>query len=258
MINFKKLKMEKNQLRALLIGMAITLLFSLFSFFGAFKIFEYKTQDFRFQLRGEREASETVKVVCMGDESVNDKAMGRWPWRRRYHAILLNILSKYKPSMIMYDVFFTEKDNYPEDDQILAGQLRKVKTYFPMFCIIDKGKAEEIKDPFQKMLLNKIAIPGKADESFYNAVELVLPITRFSGALSGSGYVNAVPDRDGMTRRVPLFVRHGEKIYPHIAFVMAMNYLGVDKPDIEIRPGKFVNIKKSKYGAFRIPVGGGA
>ncbi|PKM99371.1 MAG: hypothetical protein CVU78_06675 [Elusimicrobia bacterium HGW-Elusimicrobia-2] len=254
MINFKNIKLEKNTLRALLIGMVITLLFSFFSFFGAFKIFEYKTQDFRFYLRGEREASGKVKILEMGDESVSDKAMGRWPWRRRYHAILLNIISKYNPSMVMYDVLFTEKDNYPEDDQILAGQLQKLKTYFPMFCIIDKGATEEINDPFQKMLLNKIAIPGKADKSFYNAIELVLPITRFSGALAGSGYANAIPDRDGTTRRVALLVSHGGKIYPHIAFIMAMNYLDVDKSDIEIRPGKFINIKKSKYGAFKIPV----
>ncbi|MDO9513620.1 MAG: adenylate/guanylate cyclase domain-containing protein [Elusimicrobiota bacterium] len=254
MINFKNIKLEKNTLRAFLIGAAVTLLFSLFSFFGVFKIFEYKTQDFRFFLRGEREASEKVKIICMGDESVNDKAMGRWPWRRRYHAILLNILSKYNPAMVMYDVLFTEKDNYPEDDQILAGQLKKLKTYFPMFCIIDEGEPEAITDPFQKMLLDKIAIPGHPLASFYNAVELVLPITRFSGAVAGSGYANAVPDRDGMTRRVALVINHDGKIYPHIAFIMAMNYLGVDNSDIEIHPGKFISIKKSDGGAFRIPV----
>ena len=92
-IDFKNIRIEKNTLRALLIGMAVTLLFSLFSFFGVLRVFEYKTQDFRFFLRGEKDASEKVQIICMGDESVNDKAMGRWPWRRRYHAILLNLLS---------------------------------------------------------------------------------------------------------------------------------------------------------------------
>ncbi|MEA2082392.1 MAG: adenylate/guanylate cyclase domain-containing protein [Elusimicrobiota bacterium] len=254
MINLKNIKLGKNQLRALLTGLTITVGFSLLSFFGTLNILEYKTQDFRFRLRGEREASEKVKVICMGDESISDKAMGRWPWRRRYHAILLNILSKYKPAMVMYDVLFTEKDNYPEDDQILAGQLRKLKTYFPMFCIIDKGETEKINDPFQKLLLKKIAVPGKADKSCYNAIELVLPITRFSGALAGSGYANAVPDRDGMTRRVALVVSHGGKIYPHIAFIMAMHYLDVKNSDIELHPGKYINIKKSSRGSFRIPV----
>ncbi|PIY18033.1 MAG: hypothetical protein COZ15_01305 [Elusimicrobia bacterium CG_4_10_14_3_um_filter_49_12_50_7] len=253
-IDFKNIRIEKNTLRALLIGMAVTLLFSLFSFFGVLRVFEYKTQDFRFFLRGEKDASEKVQIICMGDESVNDKAMGRWPWRRRYHAILLNLLSKYNPAMVMYDVLFTEKDNYPEDDHVLAGQLNKLKTYLPMFCMIDKGEAEEIQDPFQKLLLKKIAIPGEVDASFYNAIELVLPITRFSGAVAGSGYANAVPDSDGTTRRVALVVAHNGKIYPHIAFKMALDYLGVDNADIEIQPGKFINIKKSKYGAFRIPV----
>lgn len=248
------IKIDKKIKTAFLIGAAVTFAAGILYLSGAMEMLEYKSQDFFFNLRGERTVSSKVKVICMGDESINDKAMGRWPWRRRYHAILLNILSKYKPAMVMYDVLFTEKSDYAEDDQILAEQLPKAKIYFPMFSIVDKGLPKKISDPFHKLLLARIAVPGKVDKTFYNAVELVLPVSRFTTGLAGSGYANAIPDSDGTTRRVALLIQYDGRIYPHIAFIMAMHYLGADMKDISIKPGKYIKIKKSKIGSFRIPV----
>lgn len=248
------LKVDKSKLVAFLIGGGITLVFAFFSLFGVMKTLEYKTQDFRFQIRGERRGSDKVRIICMGDESVTDKAMGRWPWKRRYHAIILNIFSKYKPAEVMYDVLFTEKSDYEEDDRILADQLKKLKVYFPMFCIIDEGEAQKIENPFQRILLNRIVVPGEVNDSLYNAVELVLPVARFALGLAGSGYANAVPDADGTTRRAPLLIQYDGKMYPHIAFLMAMHYIGAEWENVEIKPGKYINIKKSKIGSFKIPV----
>ncbi|MFH1353499.1 MAG: adenylate/guanylate cyclase domain-containing protein [bacterium] len=248
------MKSDKSKWITFAIGGAVTLTAALFSVFGILKTLEYKTQDFRFHIRGARRGSDKVRIVCMGDESVSDKAMGRWPWRRRYHAIILNIFSKYKPAEVMYDVFFTEKSDYEEDDRILAEQLKKLKVYFPMFCIIDKGKAKEIENPFQKMLLDRVAVPGKVNDSLLNAVELVLPVSRFTTGVAGSGYVNAVPDDDGTTRRVALLIQYKGKMYPHIAFLMAMHYIGAEWKNVEVNPGKYIKVKKSKSGSFKIPL----
>ncbi len=248
------MKADKSKWTTFAIGGAITLTAALFSVFGILKTLEYKTQDFRFHIKGERRGSERVRIICMGDESISDKALGRWPWRRRYHAIILNIFSKYKPAEVMYDVLFTEQSDYDEDDRILAEQLKKLKVYFPMFCIIDKGEAKEIENPFQKMLLNRIALPGEVNDSLLNAVELVLPISRFAPGVAGSGYANAVPDADGTTRRVALLIQYKGKMYPHIAFIMAIHYIGAEWKDLVIKPGKYIKVKKSKVGSFKIPL----
>ncbi len=248
------MKMDKNRAVLFFIGGGLTALFVAFYSFGVLKTIEYKTQDFRFHIRGERKRSPHISVICMGDESVSDNAMGRWPWSRKYHAILLNILSKFHPAMVMYDVLFTEKSRNEDDDRILAQQLKKLNVYFPMFCIIDKGQPKEINDPFQKLLLKRIKVPGKPNKSAYNAVSVVMPISRFVLGLAGSGYANAIPDPDGTTRRVSLLVKYKDKLYPHIAFLMALKYIGASWKDVVIKPGKYIKIVRSKVGKIKIPL----
>jgi len=244
-------KDKKKKLMILGIGAGISLLFMIFYFAGFLDEYEYKTLDLRFKIRGPRQAPKNLHIIAMGDESVNDRAFGRWPWSRRIHAIFLNILSRYSPKSVMYDVLFTEKSN-PAEDNALASQLGKLNVYFPFFCIIDEGKPKDITNPFQKLLLKRVSLPP-APGPVLNAVEIVHPIPIFTTGLKGSGYANAIPDSDGKTRRVPLLVKYKKDFYPHIALRIALDWFGVSDENIEIKAGKYFKIK-TKDKVIKIPL----
>jgi EAL domain-containing protein (putative c-di-GMP-specific phosphodiesterase class I)/CHASE2 domain-containing sensor protein len=67
-------------------------------------------------------ASKDLIVVKIDDASLRE--VGRWPWPRRYHAQLIDELTKAGAKRIFFDVLFHEESN-PVDDEILAQSLRR-------------------------------------------------------------------------------------------------------------------------------------
>ena len=67
-------------------------------------------------------ASGDIVVVKIDDDSLRD--IGRWPWPRRYHAQLIDELSKAGAKRIFFDVLFHGKSD-PADDQMLADALER-------------------------------------------------------------------------------------------------------------------------------------
>jgi diguanylate cyclase len=67
-------------------------------------------------------ASGAITVVRIDDDSLRD--IGRWPWPRRYHAQLIDALTKAGAKRIFFDVLFHGKSD-PVDDQMLASALER-------------------------------------------------------------------------------------------------------------------------------------
>ncbi len=257
-IDLKKHKL----LLELLIVLTVTSLIAVLCLFNVGEPFELKTIDLRFKLRGPtKNASNAVEIIYMGDESI--EALGRWPWRRNYHALLVHVLSLYKPAAICFDVLFTEPDNsFPEDDRFLAKASKDSKlTYFPFYFY----HPEKLNEADYELLKRKVSISGKIKDGalpyedefhgeLYKSVAMTTPIPRLIDAFKGTGFVNAPPDSDGTTRRVPLVIEYRRDLYLSYAFGITCDYLGVDRKDIKVRPGKYVEIKKSKIGPIKIPI----
>jgi EAL domain-containing protein (putative c-di-GMP-specific phosphodiesterase class I)/CHASE2 domain-containing sensor protein len=67
-------------------------------------------------------ASGNIVVVKVDDVSLRD--VGRWPWPRRYHAQLIDELTKAGAKRIFFDVLFHGKSD-PVDDEMLANSLKR-------------------------------------------------------------------------------------------------------------------------------------
>jgi EAL domain-containing protein (putative c-di-GMP-specific phosphodiesterase class I)/CHASE2 domain-containing sensor protein len=67
-------------------------------------------------------ASGDIIVVKIDDDSLRD--IGRWPWPRRYHAQLIDELTKAGAKRIFFDILFHEKSD-PADDNMLAQSLER-------------------------------------------------------------------------------------------------------------------------------------
>ena len=62
---------------------------------------------------------------------------------------------------------------------------------------------------------------------------LSVPIRGYIESIKGSGFIDAEPDLDGVTRKVPLFIRYEDKILPQLTVAALLDSLGVK--DIEAK-----------------------
>ncbi|MDH5174288.1 MAG: CHASE2 domain-containing protein, partial [Elusimicrobiota bacterium] len=239
----------------LLLSLAVAGIVAVLYLLSVGESFELRTQDYRFQLRGERKINPVIQIVFMGDDSI--KILGRWPWRRRYHAALLHALSQYRPRVIGYDVLFTEAaTGFPEDDRFLAQATKEAgNVYYPFFFTMKEEKEVGVETGSQ-LNIEEFALNYqiREEDHFLQASEATLPIIELAANMRGTGFVNVRPDMDGTTRRVPLVMKYQERLYPSLSLKLVSDYLGVEKDNIRVRPGRYIELKSSLLGDIKIPV----
>jgi len=122
--------------RNLLIFFLLSLFIALFMFFlaeqKAFRLIELKMLDYRFQLRGKTTISKDIILVSIGEKDI--ELLGRWPWPRKYHADLIQILNMHGVKVIGYDILFSTPDKKdPDSDSCLADAAKEAgNVCFPM------------------------------------------------------------------------------------------------------------------------------
>lgn len=80
-----------------------------------------------------RTLHDDVIIVAIDNKSI--ETLGRWPWRRTFHAELLDRISTDHPKAIGLDVLFIEPDHmHPYDDAMLAASIkRNTPVVLPVF-----------------------------------------------------------------------------------------------------------------------------
>lgn len=111
--------------------------------------------------------------------------------------------------------------------------------------------------PFQSVVMEKWGMDYSKKEggNMLSAIRIETPplkgLTRYS---SGIGFANINPDVDGTNRKVPLLIEYDGKLYPHLAFKMACDYLGIKADQISLKPGKYIELKPKDLPAIKIPI----
>jgi adenylate cyclase len=90
---------------------------------GSLERLELSTVDARFKLRGEQPAPGNLIVVGIDDKTF-DELDERWPFSRNRFAKALETVSAADPSVIVYDVQFTEESDNPRADNRLIEASR--------------------------------------------------------------------------------------------------------------------------------------
>ncbi len=191
------------------------------SYFRVFDNFELSTLDFRFVLRPVKTApADKVVIIEIGDDSV--AKLGRFPFDRSYHALLINALSESGAKAIVFDVLFSApQENDAELEQAISESGR---TYLPLALDINNADKSDI-----------VSAKGFASEC----------LSGLASKAKGTGHINVVPDSDGKFRRLPLYVKYNDKLYPNMSLLVACDYLGIDRNDIKFLPGNNISCGKA-------------
>lgn len=192
--------MEKNKRISLLIGGCVGLFILSLWWLGALQGLENKSLDFRFKLRGQVKPPESIAIVVVNEESIQQ--LGRWPWPRDVHGELVKRLTRAGAKSIVFDVLFVE----PDTDHPLA----------------DKNFGRVIGDSGKVVLgsfYRKVTSEGVP-------VDLALPIRPLLKK-SKTGFVNVYTELDGINRKIPLMeVSEQGEMVPSLALAALSQYLG--------------------------------
>lgn len=178
-------------------------------------------------------ADDRVVVVEIDEESL--AAKGQWPWPRDLVADLVRRIAAGKPAALGLDILFAEPDRWspprlaetvrglpqdavaalarlPENDELLAQAIGAV----PTVLVVDpSGEAPE---QGVQSVVTPVRQEGADPRPFLlHYRSLLRNRPALERAAAGVGASAAVPDRDGVLRRVPLALLAGGQIVPGFA-----------------------------------------
>lgn len=170
-----------------------------------------------------------VAIVDIDDRSLG--AIGQWPWSRDVVARLVTQLRDLGASVIALDIVFPESDRFDRvdterqasPDAELASVLRSthaVVGYAFTFTSPAQGSRDCVLHPLTLPVIQRGST--NADVPAFRATGVVCSLPILANAAADSGFLNAVPDPDGMLRRLPLVIERDGRLYPGLGLAAAI------------------------------------
>ena len=154
----------------------------------------------------EKTEADQIVLYDIGEEFL--KEHGQWPPKRTVFAQLTADLYNAGAGLVVFNILFAEEDRLGGDADFVSV-LQQVPVVGTQVASV-RGLADDA----TPRGLSYSGNPFPYLFSYPGAVKNIKPI---ADALAGIGMVSTVPEVDGVVRRMPLFVRVGEKvIYPSL------------------------------------------
>ena len=227
--------MKKNFLIGLSGALATLMLSALAS--DLFNSWELKTLDMRFGLRGGIETDPSLVMIDADDASA--KKYGNWPWDRSLHAQMLEFLKEAEAAVVTYDILFAHPQDPVKDDRLVSSSRNMSNVVFPVAINLSENDPTSSEENPASSYLGNNHLPAEKTEDFFSSENAIFPL-RDLNREGGLGHIATNRDRDGIVRRVPLIVRHGDKLLPSLAFQTVLNYFKVPLSNIQLTDSSLV------------------
>ncbi|CAA6808378.1 MAG: Unknown protein [uncultured Sulfurovum sp.] len=229
------------------------------------KKIDYKIYDSISVITGHfQETSSAYSVVVEIDEK-SIQEFGQWPWSRLIDAQLLNSIYTLSPSAIGLSVLFPEEDRLSphaiqtfyekyfetkldlsglalelrDNDKLLAEMIKKTNTTLPILFQNSAYSAQNCqKMSYKNNMFSTIKKAFEVEGLLCNHPLVQQDIQNF-------GFINAWTDSDGIFRRVPLFMKYEQEVFPSLALATLLSFYG----DVEFNKDEesvLINFSQSK------------
>ena len=173
-----------------------------------------------------------VTIVDIDEKSI--AKIGQFPWRRDVYSKILSNLNQYNPSVIAFDIVFSEEDKQnpkdlllqlqketnelinvevPNTNQIFIDSLAKSKVILP---ILGEPNDSYIKNN-SKPKLRVLAKGNDPRNYIYKYKNKITSLEEINNAASGIGSISLIPSIDGIIRKMPVLYNIDNSIWPSIA-----------------------------------------
>ena len=152
--------------------------------------------------------SKDVVLLNIGEESLAN--LGQFPWPRQTYAQMISDLRAAGAGMIVFTIMFPEEDRF-KGDETFASWMKDNGIILAQDADA-RGRSE--KAPYVGY-----ATFGTADplDFIYKYKGLITNIDVLEENAWGVGLINASPEVDNITRRIPLISQINNQLYPSLA-----------------------------------------
>jgi len=202
--------------------------------------------DTRLRLTMPRTLDERIVIVDVDEQSLAEQ--GRWPWPRNKLASMLDeLFSRQQVAVVAFDMVFAEPDEssgLTQLKRLASGPLNRVPEFADQLQAISPSLDHDA--IFANALRNRPVVLGyyfTSDRGGRKSGLLPSPVfpaaalkgapisfTQWTGyganlpeltrAASSAGFFNAITDRDGVVRSVPLIAEHEGKHYESLSLAV--------------------------------------
>ncbi len=251
--------------------------------FGFIDKLEQFSYDARLNLLMPNTVDKRIVIVDIDEKSL--KEQGQWPWNRAKLAVLVNqLFATYQINTLGFDVVFAEKDESSglknlewmqknvlqndaqftramEDirptldyDNVFANSLKNRKIVLGYYFLLN-GDTQKV---------GQLPAPVFTAESFGSAPIVFTEAAGFGANLdvlqqnsASGGHFTFQPEVDGITRKIPVLIKHAGNYYDSLAVAVARVYLQVPlqaKIEENSASDSYAGLESFSLGKSTIPV----
>ncbi len=227
---------------------------------------EFKAVDIRFTRRplaavlepvpapdgSSQTVSNSIVALDYDEKASREFGLGRWPWDRRVHAQVFDMLKKAGARSILVDIVFDHPVKDPAEDKALIEATRRAGiVILPVVFKETEGSGTD--DFFTKAPRHLIHAEVEGFGHIPGVGELSLPLPGLIDAAAGLGHIQSTTS-SGAMRRTPLLYATKGGFVPSMALVAALRDLEVDPTSIRIERGKAIRFKPRLSDEVAIPI----
>lgn len=169
-----------------------------------------------------------------------------WPWPRSLYARAVDYLAFAGARAVILDMVFSEASAYPDEDEWLARSLRASgRVFLPLFFLKGEGGSMGV----ERFALGSPPSLPRLERRDGKVQQQLLPLR---DAARGAGNAQDDPERDGVYRRLRLFIGHRGRVFPSLALAAAL-YAdpGLDLKQVPFAADGGLNLRFYRRGSFR-------
>ena len=168
---------------------------------------------------------ESMTLSNLATVEINNQTirkLGQWPWDRNRVANKIIELYQAGASIVVVPILFADPDRFGKDDA-LARILKKTPTVIGQIPSNDKSNTGVVRG---------VATVGEDWQPWvYRYPGVVGPIPEIAESANAVGMMVIAPEKDGVTRRMPLVIASDGKLFPSIS----MEILRIASGDISFQ-----------------------
>ncbi|MCX5871756.1 MAG: adenylate/guanylate cyclase domain-containing protein [Deltaproteobacteria bacterium] len=221
---------------------------------------DLKFYDFKLALSGFKDASEDIVHVDVDDQA--SQRFGIWPWDRSMSGWILKRLTELGARAVAFDVLFTSPGKSVEGNNAFFEAIKDSRNYVaatafrvtdqkdaPLEVSTDKDRADALYDRAWQLNvpLNYDLFRAKSLETSF------VPLAPILLSARQEGHIKDIPDRDGVHRRVPMFIRLEDRLIPSLSLATLAVFLGFNADSVKLNQSLEIEIP-GEGKTIRIPV----
>jgi len=188
-----------------------------------------------------QEESKDIVIVNIGENSL--ETLGQFPWPRHHYAQMISDLRNVNAGYIGYTIMFPEADRFGGDD--IFAEYMKDNGIILSQDVDANGRADSA--PYVGYATFGTSEPL---DFIYKYDGLVANIDMLEKEAWGIGLINAAPEVDNITRRIPLISNVKDQLYP--SFALEMTRLAFDNLSYTIKSNE-AGIESIVVRPFEVP-----